>query len=131
MNIQEVLQSMSERLSATASAKTVFGDPVSAGDRTVIPAAQVRYGFGGGAGRPKGEATTGGGGGGRVVAKPCGALEVTPAGTRFIDFEDRRRTGAAFAIGFILGVAAMAMAGSRRVVVVKRTIREGGSSGPV
>jgi uncharacterized spore protein YtfJ len=30
-----------------------YGDPVVVGDRTVIPIAQVRYGFGGGGGQPK------------------------------------------------------------------------------
>lgn len=116
MNVHELLQSMAERVSASASVKNVYGDPVTVGNRTVIPAAQVRYGFGGGGGgRPKDNASEGGGGGGRMSARPCGALEVTPEGTRFIPFTDRRRMGAALALGFVLGAALVALSGARRL----------------
>ncbi|HMC62589.1 MAG TPA: spore germination protein GerW family protein [Candidatus Solibacter sp.] len=121
MNIQQLLQSMAERVSAGASVKSVYGEPVVVGNRTVIPVAQVRYAFGGGGGGPKGDPeTSGGGGGGRVSARPCGVVEVTPESTRFIDFEDRRRTGAALAIGFVLGAAVVALTGTRRIEVMKR-----------
>jgi hypothetical protein len=36
MNIQELLHGMAERVSASASVKNVYGDPVVVGDRTVI-----------------------------------------------------------------------------------------------
>jgi uncharacterized spore protein YtfJ len=121
MDIQQLLQSMAERVSASASVKNVYGDPVVAGNRTVIPAAQVRYAFGGGGGRRKGgEEVPGGGGGGNVSARPCGVVEVTPEGTRFFGFDDRVRMGAALAIGFVLGAAAVSLAGTRRIEVVKR-----------
>jgi uncharacterized spore protein YtfJ len=116
MNIQQLLETMAERVSASASVKNVYGDPVVANNRTVIPAAQVRYGFGGGGGRPKDEevsGSAGGGAGGRVSARPCGALEITPEGTRFIAFDDPRRMGAALAVGFLLGAAAVALSGAR------------------
>jgi len=125
MNIQQLLQSMAERVSASASVKNVYGDPVVAGDRTVIPAAQVHYAFGGGGGgKPKGDIEAeaeGGGGGARVSARPCGVVEVTPDGTRFIAFDDRRRMGAALAIGFVLGAAVVALTGTRRIEVVRRS----------
>jgi uncharacterized spore protein YtfJ len=121
MNIQQLLQSMAERVSASAAVKNVYGDPVVAGNRTVIPAAQVRYAFGGGGGGAKGDAEAqNGGGGGRVSARPSGALEVTPDGTRFIAFEDRQSMGAALALGFVLGAAVVALTGARRIEVVKR-----------
>jgi uncharacterized spore protein YtfJ len=111
MNVQELLQGLAERVSASASVKIVYGDPVVVGNRTVIPAARVRYGFGGGGGRPKGDESTGGGGGGggRASASPCGALEITPEGTRFLAFDDRGSTGAALALGFVLGAAVVAL----------------------
>jgi uncharacterized spore protein YtfJ len=63
----------------------------------------VAYGFGGGSGES--EEGSGFGGGGGVAATPVGALEVDADGTRFVRFDDRRRTlGAAF-LGFLLGVA--------------------------
>lgn len=124
MNIQQLLQSMAERVSASAAVKNVYGEPVIAGDRTVIPAAQVRYAFGGGGGaKNDAEAQNGGGGGGgggRVSARPCGALEVTPEGTRFIAFPDNRSIGAALAIGFVLGAAVLALSGTQRIEIVKR-----------
>ncbi len=118
MDIQQLLQSIAERVSASASVKNIYSDPVVVGNRTVIPAAKVRYAFGGGGGMPKAdERAGGGGGGGRVSARPCGALEITPEGTRFIEFEDSLHTGAALAIGFVLGAAVVAISGSRRIEV--------------
>ena len=94
--IQEILQSVAERVSTTASVKQVFGEPIERAGRTIVPVARVQYGFGGGygggekegvdAGRPL--AGGGGGGGGGVKASPAGVLEITDAGTRFIRFVD-------------------------------------------
>ena len=109
-----MLQGVADRVSASASVKNVYGDPVVVGNRTAIPVAQVRYAFGGGGGNK------GGGGGGRVAARPCGALEVTPEGTRFIVFDDRLKMAAALALGFVLGAAVVALTGTRRIEVVKR-----------
>jgi uncharacterized spore protein YtfJ len=119
MNIQQLLESISERVSTSASVKTVYGDPVAAGGRTVIPVAEVRYGFGFGGGRPKGDESAGGGGG-RVSARPRGALEITESGTRWIPLDNRRATGAAVGIGFLLGAGVVALCGTRRVEIVKR-----------
>ena len=62
-----LLQSLHENLASRAQVKSVFGDAVIAGEKTIIPVAKIAYGFGAGAGtggmgetRPKGE---GGGGG--------------------------------------------------------------------
>jgi len=111
--MQELLENLAGRVSASASARNVFGDPVSVGNRTVIPIAQVRYAFGAGGGHAEDKEHSGGGGGGRVRARPCGALEVTAEGTRFIAFDDPRRLGAALALGFVLGAAMMALTGRR------------------
>jgi hypothetical protein len=60
------------------------------------------------------------GGGGRVSARPCGALEVTAEGTRFIAFDDRRTAGAALALGFILGSAVVALIGTPRIEIATK-----------
>jgi uncharacterized spore protein YtfJ len=115
MDIQQVLESIGERAAAGASIKNVYGEPVVAGERTVIPVARFRYAFGGGGGKPRGDGqVSGGGGGGRGSAGPAGALEVTPQSTRFIAFDDRLRTGAALALGFLLGAAVVAFALANR-----------------
>jgi len=99
MDVKEILQAISERLQTAASVKSVYGDPVTVGDRTVIPVARVRFGFGAGGGN-----TEGGGGGGGVRAEPAGMIEISPAGTTFISFPDYRRLGAAFAFGIAAGM---------------------------
>src|ERR1039457_2661772 len=121
MDIQQLLQSFAERVSTSASVRNVYGDPVVVGNRTVIPVAQVGYGFGGGGGAKAESPNGGGGGGGKVSARPCGALEVTPEGTRFIDFVDRPRMNAALALGFLLGAAVVALTATKRIEVVKRS----------
>jgi len=60
--------------------------------------ATVRFSFGGGGGGK------GGGGGGKVTARPCGVVEVTPEGARFVYFRDPGRLAAAVAAGFLLGL---------------------------
>src|ERR1019366_1263793 len=119
MDIQQLLQNFAERVSTSASVRNVYGDPVVVGNRTVIPVAQVGYAFGGGGGAKAESPNGGGGGGGRVFARPCGALEVTPERTRFLDFVDRPRRGAALALGFVLGAAVVALTRTRRIEVVK------------
>jgi len=104
MNVNELIKNMSDAFAATASVKSVYGDPITVGSKTVIPVAEVRYGFGAGGGGKKDESEGGSGGGGRVVSTPTGALEITPEGTRFIAFDDRPRMARALAVGVALGV---------------------------
>jgi uncharacterized spore protein YtfJ len=121
MNLHQLFESLAGRVSASASVRNVYGEPIVAGNRTVIPVAQVRYGFGGGGGRKKGDDDEGGGGGGGVSAKPSGALEITPAGTRFIPFHDQGAMGLALGLGFVLGAALVALTGPRRIEVVRKS----------
>ena len=114
MDTQELLRNLGERLGSSASVKNVYGDPVTAGGRTVIPVARFFYTFGGGGGhRQKQDEGSGGGGGGMVAGGPAGALEVTAAGTRFVGLHDGRVLGVAMAAGFVLG-AAVGLAASWR-----------------
>lgn len=100
---QEVFRSIVEH----AGAETVFGEPVSVGDRTIVPVAKIRYGFGGGSGgRERGE-QFGGGGGGGLVAKPLGAFEISPSETRFIPIPSRLEMIAAVVLGLCLGLLAV------------------------
>jgi uncharacterized spore protein YtfJ len=124
MNVPEILKSLGDRLGGSATVKNVYGEPITSGDRTVVPVARISYAFGGGGGGPEGDRAipSGGGGGGYVSAKPCGALEITPGGAleitpggaRFIHFSNWS-LGAALAVGFALG----AMVGRRRLSILK------------
>ena len=84
MTFQEILKNISERVQTTASVKAVYGEPISAEGKTIIPVARVRYGFGGGGGNqgPDSDPTnadeslqqSGGGGGGGVSVDPAGFI---------------------------------------------------------
>jgi uncharacterized spore protein YtfJ len=103
-----LLQSLKEGILGQASVKTIYGDPVSAHGKTIIPVAKVMYGYGAGAGTggvgdssARGE---GGGGGGGVRVVPLWVIEVSEQQTRFVPISDRRKlTGAALA-GIALGI---------------------------
>ena len=82
------LERLADRVGATATVETIFGQPVERDGTTVIPVAKVRWGFGGGAG--SGPADAGGsptgagqGGGGGVTADPIGWIEIGPDGADF------------------------------------------------
>lgn len=108
MNATDWLQKFGETFGSSATVKSVFGEPVHAHGRTVVPIAKVAYGFGGGFGSGKGAADAarqgeGGGGGGGVRAYPAGALEISDSGTRFVPFIDFRLVAIAFAAGALIG----------------------------
>lgn len=85
--------------------KSVFGEPVTAQGKTVIPVARIAYGFGGGSGKRGAEAhpDEGGGGGGGVMATPLGVFEVTAGETRFIPLDENRKFVAGLLAGLCLG----------------------------
>ena len=118
MDTQALLRDLGERLGGSASVRNVYGDPVTAGDRIVIPVAKVFYSFGGGGGRKSSDPEKsggGGGGGGMVAAMPAGALEVTTEGASFVGLHDTKLLGLAAAAGFALGaVMALAISSARK-----------------
>jgi uncharacterized spore protein YtfJ len=107
-------------LERSLNIKHVYGEPVQRGDTTVIPVAQIAYGFGAGGGRGPGGAPAtrpdetpsidtsrpeaqGAGGGGGVRMTPVGALEIGPQGTRFVEFRPVARLLGAAAFGVLAG----------------------------
>jgi uncharacterized spore protein YtfJ len=94
-----------------ASVKAIYGEPISAHEKTIISVAKISYGYGAGAGtggvgdsKARGE---GGGGGAGVRAVPVGVIEVSTQETRFIPITSRKKlTGAVLAgvgLGILLG----------------------------
>ena len=76
-NLVEVLQVIVGELKTIARSETVIGQPVVAGDRTIIPVTRISVGFGAGGGedgRPEKGPRFGGGGGGGAVIEPVGFL---------------------------------------------------------
>jgi uncharacterized spore protein YtfJ len=113
MNAADLLQQIGETLGSTATVKSVFGEPIQANGKTVVPVAKIAYGFGAGFGTGKGGAIAdqqgeGGGGGGGVRAFPAGVLEITDKATRFVPFVDLAWLGAAFTAGVVLSSLVLA-----------------------
>jgi uncharacterized spore protein YtfJ len=85
----DVVDELARRVSPNASADTVFGDPVSKGDVTVIPVAKVSWAIGGGGGAGSDDAPDGEdfgqgtGGAAAVSARPLGYIEMNEWGTQF------------------------------------------------
>jgi uncharacterized spore protein YtfJ len=115
MAYEDVLKSLSERFRDAATVEVVFGEPVKAGGRTLIPVARVAFGLGGGSGPGRwrkggrreepGEAEDAGGGGGGVIATPVGVVEVDDDATRFVAFGQGFKRAAVFASGVLFGLA--------------------------
>lgn len=108
MNSGELLHSIASHFEK-ASAKSVYGEPVTAEGKVIVPVAKVRYGFGAGSGSSRsrhgeGAPDEGGGGGGGLQVVPCGVVEVSAAGTRFIPIGQGRAIAAAAAAGVLLGM---------------------------
>lgn len=91
VSVSNTLSKITDRLQASATTKTVYGEPVSVEGRTLIPVARVRYGFGAGGGADAGSnGSEGSGGGGGVEVTPIGIIEITKLETRYISLESPR-----------------------------------------
>ncbi|MGH9643870.1 MAG: spore germination protein GerW family protein [Terriglobales bacterium] len=115
MESQAILQSLKEGILSQASVKAIYGEPVSAQRKTVIPVAKIMYGYGAGAGTggvgdssARGE---GGGGGGGVRAIPVGVIEISESQTRFVPITSQKKLIAAVMAGIFFG---MSLAWGRR-----------------
>ena len=103
-----ILQILKDGVLSQASVKAVYGEPILAQGKTVIPVAKVMYAYGAGAGTggvgntsARGE---GGGGGGGVWAIPIGVIDITGQQARFVPITDRKRLGGAVLVGLGLGM---------------------------
>lgn len=63
---QELIKSILEELKAIAKTETIVGEPITIGDKTIVPVCKITLGFGAGGGtggaKDKGEGAGGGGG---------------------------------------------------------------------
>ena len=96
MELEEIFEAI-EDLRDKADANAVYGEPVTVGDKTIIPIADIKYGFGFGFGAGPTErdeqdddepAGHGGGVMGGVAARPVAALEITDDGVMVRPVED-------------------------------------------
>jgi uncharacterized spore protein YtfJ len=123
MTIGDVLNTITDRLHATAHVKTIYGEPIVAEGKTIVPVAEIKYGFGGGGGQqqetsnrqgsrdgePAGVGEPAGtrsgmGGGGGISVRPLGVVEVSSSGTRYISFSQGRKIALSVLAGVVLGL---------------------------
>ncbi len=114
---ENFIENLASGLGQNASVKSVFGEPIIVGEKTIVPVARVAYGFGGGFGQGKknhkndkgsSEAEekepigkgAGGGGGFNAVAK--GVYEITPNCTRFIPANPAKKILTGVILGYLL-----------------------------
>ena len=112
MELPDLLQEV-KSISEQVGARTVYAEPVTSGDTTVIPVATVAYGLGGGFGKRE-DSEQGGGGGAGFVGKPAGYIEITPAGTRFIAVTPNIKLAGAVFLGMFIGYVAGRLRKRRR-----------------
>lgn len=73
-NVVEILHSVVGELKEMARSESIVGDPITVGDKTVIPVVKMTVGFGAGGGQGEAEkkgSGFGGGGGGGVSIEPA------------------------------------------------------------
>ena len=72
-NVVDILKGVVGELKEVARSETIIGEPVTVGDKTVIPIVKISFGFGAGGGqRDSGKADQyGGGGGGGARIEPA------------------------------------------------------------
>lgn len=109
MKLEDIFESI-EAMRDKASVGAVFGEPVPAGEKSILPVADIKYGFGFG----YGEGTTpaegeeeapssgqGGGAGGGIAARPVAVLEVSAEGVTVKPVMDESRIALA---GILAGI---------------------------
>ena len=116
MESANFVENIASRLGQNASVKNVYGDPIVAQGKTIIPVAKIAYGFGGGFGKGKNKNKLpenktewpdkpigeGGGGGGGLRATPVGVYEVNGNQTKFIPANNNQQLLIAAVIGFLI-----------------------------
>lgn len=120
MDHQAILDKLGA-LKDAATVQRVFGEPLTVGERTIIPVAEVRTGMGFGVSSEKkrgGEGEGGekpeendAGGGGGAMARPVGIVEVAPEGTSFIPIKAPVSPLACVFMGVALGMMLCHMKG--------------------
>ncbi len=111
------LATLAERMHSTASVSMIYGAPIEAQGKVIIPVARIAYGLGGEYG--KHTATTGGGqlqphpwgesDGGRILVAPLGIMEGTSERTRFVPLRSRRAAWVGAALGSVVGAVVYAL----------------------
>ncbi|WP_101841878.1 hypothetical protein [Halobacillus sp. Marseille-P3879] len=89
------VRSIFDKFSREKEAGLVYGEPIAAGAKKVLPVAKASYHVGGGGGTSHGNehhpASDGEGGGGSIRVKPLGIYEITEERTTYLPAYDVNR----------------------------------------
>ena len=86
-NVVDILKGVVGELREIARSETIIGEPVTVGDRTVIPIVKISVGFGAGGGQgemEKDRAGFGGGGGGGAKIEPAAFIIIDADGAKLL-----------------------------------------------
>ena len=93
MAVSELIKNVMNDLETLMQTKTVVGDPISAGDYTVIPVSKVSFGFGAGGGSgSKDTKSSGEGVGGGWSIEPLAFFVVGTEGARLYSLKNEETT---------------------------------------
>lgn len=76
MSLSEVIKTALDQMQSIAKTETVIGEPIKAGDITLIPVSRVSIGFAAGGAGKDDTAATGAGTGGGITVTPVAFIEV-------------------------------------------------------
>ena len=104
--IYDLVRGIAQSLQDSLTVRTVYGEPITAGNITIVPVARVTFGFGGGGGGGSGSLPAGeeldaarrgaggvgggggaGGGAGGGFVQPIGYIEITENASRWVPVE--------------------------------------------
>jgi len=86
-NVVDILKGVVGELRDIAKSETIIGEPVTVGDRTVIPVVKISVGFGAGGGQGEDEKSRsgfGGGGGGGTKIEPAAFIIIDDKGVSLL-----------------------------------------------
>ena len=88
MAIEDMVRTMLHELREIVKTETVVGEPVIAGDITIIPVSKISFGFGAGGGQSeKDDGSSGTGGGGSV--QPVAFIVIQKGKAQLLPIEDK------------------------------------------
>ncbi|MEA1984531.1 MAG: spore germination protein GerW family protein [Euryarchaeota archaeon] len=96
MGLEDVMKGVSTELERLVSTKTVFGEPIIAAGKTIIPVSKVSFGFGSGGGegkKDKGESGFGGGGGAGAKIEPMAFIVISDEEVRLLSISGKSDLG--------------------------------------
>ena len=85
-NVVDILKGVVGELKEVAKSETVIGEPVTVGDKTVLPIMKISFGFGAGGGQKENDkdGQFGGGGGGGAKIEPAAFIIMDKKGVSLL-----------------------------------------------